>query len=109
MRRTIPQGLGSGGNLRQLAEIDVVELVLAEEMDGQEKQAIDDGSNCATDGVSARSGTEIQITELGIDTNRLQGRNVQGNPQARLTSPAHDDVSRSAALLGDWGGATEAS
>ena len=109
MRRNIPQGLGSGRNLRHVAEIDVVELVLAEELDGQEKQAIDDGSDRATDGMSPRSGAEIQITELGIDANRLQGRNVQGNPQARLTGPAHDDVSRAATLLGDRCGATKAS
>jgi hypothetical protein len=58
------QGLGSGGNLRsKLAEIDVVELVLAEEMDGQEKQAIDEVL-IARPTVCPRSGAEIQIAEL---------------------------------------------
>ena len=95
--------------MSDLTEADIVELVLLEQLHGQEQQTVDDVSNGATDGLSARPGQGIQITELGIDSDRLQGRKMQGNPQTRLTGLAHDDVSRSAALLGYRGGATDAS
>ena len=62
----------SGDNLRsKLTEADVVELVLLEQLHGQKQQAIGDVSNGATDGLSSRSTAEVQITELGIDSDRL--------------------------------------
>ena len=62
----------SGDNLgSKLTETDVVELVLLQQLHGQEQQAINDVSDGATDGLSARSGAEIQITELGIDADCL--------------------------------------
>ena len=42
----------------QPTELDVVELVLLEQLDGQEQETIDDVSDSATDGMSARSGAE---------------------------------------------------
>ena len=72
--------LGRGTSWSKLAEPDVVKLILSEQLDGQEQQAVDDVSNRTTDGLSARSGAEIQITELGIDPARPQGRQMQSNP-----------------------------
>jgi hypothetical protein len=47
------------------------------------------------DGLSARAGAEIQITELRIDAARWQGGQVQSSPQTRLTRLA----ARHSALL----------
>ena len=55
----------------QLTETDVVELVLLKQLHGQEQQPVDDVPNGAPDGLSARSGTKIQITEFGINADRL--------------------------------------
>ena len=79
-RRPIPQGSKSGGSRSKLAEVDVVKLLLAEQLHGQAQQAVDDVSDGVTNGVSACPSADIQIMELGIDTDRLQGRDMQCNP-----------------------------
>ena len=81
MRRPNPQRSRGGGDLRsKLAERDVIEFVLSEQLHGQAQQAVDDVSDGVTNGMSARPSADIQIMELGIDTDRLQGRNVERDP-----------------------------
>ena len=65
-------------------------------------------SICGAAPITKQSGGSRFVVMRQFCQPRLQGRDVQCNPQARLTELSHNDESRAATLLGDRGGATNA-